>query len=108
MAERKIKLTLTDQFKQNWQSTVQSSPNALNYCMYKDELKLEDYFNVLKKKMPLLCCNHHLEIESGRWVNIPRKEGICNHCNKQEIGDEFHYILKCTSLQQERVKYLTL
>ena len=43
----KIKLTLTDQFKQNWQSTVQSSPNALNYCMYKDELKLEDYFNVL-------------------------------------------------------------
>ena len=30
----KIKLTLTDQFKQNWQSTVQSSPNAMNYCMY--------------------------------------------------------------------------
>ena len=26
--------------------------------------------------------------------------------NKQEIGDEFHYILNCTSLQQERVKYL--
>ena len=33
---------------------------------------------------------------------------ICNHCNIQEIGDEFHYILNCTSLQQERVKYLIL
>ena len=53
-------------------------------------------------------CNHHLPIESERWVNIPRNERICNHCNKQEIGDEFHYILNCTSLQQQRVKYLTL
>ena len=32
----------------------------------------------------------------------------CNHCNKQETGDEFHYILNCTSLHQERVKCLTL
>ena len=104
---------MTDQFKQNWQSTVQSSPKALNYRMYKDELKLENYFNVLSKKDAItLCrfriCNHHLPIENGRWVNIPRNERICNHCNKQEIGDEFHYILNCTSLQQERVKYLTL
>ena len=35
----KIKLTLTDQFKQNWQFTVQSSPKALNYRIYIDELK---------------------------------------------------------------------
>ena len=34
-----IKLTLTDQFKQNWQFTVQSSPKALNYRVNKDELK---------------------------------------------------------------------
>ena len=80
MAESKnFKLTLTDQFKQNWQPTVQSSPKALNYRMYKDELKLENYFNVLSKIDAItLCrfriCNHHLPIESGRWANIPRNE----------------------------------
>ena len=28
--------------------------------------------------------NHHLPIESGRWVNITRNERICNYCNIQE------------------------
>ena len=100
MAESKnFKLTLTDQFKQNWQSTVQSSPKALNYRMYKDELKLENYdLNVLSKKDAItLCrfciCNHHLPIESGRSVNIPRNERICYHCNNQEIGDELLYFI---------------
>ena len=40
--------------------------------------------------------------------NIGWFENIRSISNKQEIGDEFHYILNCTSLQQERVKYLTL
>lgn len=34
----KIKLTLIDQFKQNWKSTVHSSPKALNYRIYKAEI----------------------------------------------------------------------
>ena len=34
----KIELTLIDQFKQNWKSTVHSSPKALNYRMYKAEI----------------------------------------------------------------------
>ena len=35
-------------------------------------------------------CNHHLPIESGCWVNIPRNERICNLCNKQEVWDVFN------------------
>lgn len=31
------------------------------------------------------------------------KKLICNHCKKQEIGDNFHYIQNCTSLQQEQL-----
>jgi hypothetical protein len=34
----RVKLTLTYQFKQNWQATVQTSPKALNYRIYKNEL----------------------------------------------------------------------
>lgn len=45
-----------------------------------------------------------LKVDVGR---IPRHERFCAHCNKCEIGDEFHYILSCNSLQQERSQCLS-
>ena len=38
-----------------------------------------------------------LEIESGRYKNITREERICKNCNLNEIGDEYHFFLKCTA-----------
>ena len=109
----RVKLTLIDQFKQNWQATLQSSPKALNYRIYKDELCFENYFKILTiKDAHTLCrfrtCNNYLPIENGRWMNIPRNERICNYCDLKEIGDEFHYILKCKDnlLKDERKRCL--
>ena len=45
-------------------------------------------------KMRISC--HLLTIESGRYKKIPRVERLCPLCNRSEIGDEFHYLLKCT------------
>ena len=39
---------------------------------------------------------HLLPIESGHYKKIPRVERLCPLCNRSEIGDEFHYSLKCT------------
>jgi hypothetical protein len=39
--------------------------------------------------------DHSLEIESGRNKNITREERICKNCNLNEIGDEYHFFLKC-------------
>jgi hypothetical protein len=39
--------------------------------------------------------NHKLPIEQGKWNNIGRSNRWCILCNKNEIGDEIHYILKC-------------
>ena len=38
-----------------------------------------------------------LEIESERYQNIMREERICKNCNLNEIGDEYHFFLKCTA-----------
>jgi hypothetical protein len=35
-------------------------------------------------------------IECGRWQNIERNTRLCVLCQKQEIGDEFHYIMECS------------
>ena len=44
-------------------------------------------------KMRIYC--HFLPTESGRYEKIPRAERLCPLCNRSEIGDEFHYLLKC-------------
>jgi hypothetical protein len=41
--------------------------------------------------------DHSLEIETGRYQNITREERICKNCNLNEIGDEYHFFLKCTA-----------
>ena len=41
--------------------------------------------------------DHRLEIEKGRYTNITREERICKKFNLNEIGDEYHFFLKCTA-----------
>jgi hypothetical protein len=41
--------------------------------------------------------DYSLEIESGRYKNITREERKCKNCNLNEIGDEYHFFLKCTA-----------
>ena len=106
-----IKQTLTDQFMQQWRSYVQDSPKALNYRIYKDEPKFENYFNIVNDRNYITLCrfrtmNHRLPIERGRWQNIPRENRKCNLCQSQDIGDEYHYLLTCTSLREERKLYI--
>ena len=36
----------------------------------------------------------HLEIETGRWYNIPKDERFCTLCG-QSIGDGFHLLFVC-------------
>ena len=53
--------------------------------------------------------NAKLPIETGRWFNIPRENRICKLCKSKDIGDEFHYLLKCTDhvIQNSRIQNLS-
>ena len=44
-------------------------------------------------KMRISC--HLLLVESGLYKKIPRVERLCHLCDRSEIDDEFHYLLKC-------------
>ena len=76
----------------------------------------ESYIDLIKNvktrvavtKMRISC--HLLPIESGRYKKIPRVERLCLLCNRSEIGDEFHYLLKCThsSLSHIRGTFLEI
>ena len=46
-----------------------------------------------------------MPIEIGRWQNVDRSDRICHICQTAEIGDEFHYILQCRQLHNDRKLY---
>jgi hypothetical protein len=50
--------------------------------------------------------NHYLPFETGRWRNIDRENRYCNLCNCQKLGDEYHYVLECSSLNDKRKQLL--
>ena len=52
--------------------SVDKSPKALNYRLYKKGVSLENYLEILKDNDLFLLCrfrtsNHRLPIEIGRW-----------------------------------------
>jgi superfamily II helicase len=60
------------------------------------------YFDILDNKNVVELCrfrtaNNKLPIEIGRWNNTNRNKRMCTHCNKNELDDEFHYILDSLS-----------
>ena len=102
-----IKDILFDQFKQKWTSEIENSSRGISYRLFKQEFGFESYLDRLKGKdrnimCRFRCSNHKLPIETGRWSNIARNERYCNLCTSNTLGDEFHYILECPSLLNDR------
>lgn len=109
--KKQLKLRMYDQFQQTWLSEIHNSPKCINYRMFKDDLKLENY--LIKLPTPLCrplarfrCRNHKLPIELGAHRNVRREMRICTNCNSNDVGDEFHYIFKCHSLLNQRKTFL--
>ena len=78
-------------------------PKLYIYSKIKSELKLQNYllfflnFKMRQLFTKFRVSDYSLEIESGRYKNITREERKCKNCNLNEIGDEYHFFLKCTA-----------
>ena len=55
-------------------------------------------------KLPLSV--HNLFIEIGRHKNIIRNERICSLCTRNEVEDEYHFLLICPAYNELRHSYL--
>ena len=42
---------------------------------------------------------HNLEIERGRYYNIPRNMRVCKLCNMQAVESEFQFFINMSCLQ---------
>jgi hypothetical protein len=98
------KACLQDQFYQTWHANIDTGSKTLNYRLFKNKFEFENYLNSLDDRdiFTFGLNNHKLPVESGRWKNIPRELRICNLCNTADLGDEFHYLLKCNYFSEKR------
>ena len=102
--KKKIKKVINDSYSKKTLEKLSSFNETSKLYIYskiKSELKLGNYllffsnFKMRQLFTKFRVSDHSLEIESGRNKNITREERICKNCNLNEIGDEYHFFLKC-------------
>ena len=109
-----LKLALPQRLKdcelQNWQSEVNDNRLCGSYKLFKETLSLELYLSELEFEDRITlakfrCGCHKLPVSANKYVNLDSPM-LCNSCDMNEQGDEYHYTLVCPKFNDERKKYL--
>jgi hypothetical protein len=104
------KVNLHDNFVTKCMKTLQQMPVLRSYVNFKTVFKLESYLYVIKDFKLRKCMSklrlssHSLNIERGRHTKpkTPLEDRLCTVCDKSEVEDEFHFLLKCPLYNIER------
>ena len=81
------------------------------YCTFKGSFKPEPYINQIDNRNQrkwisrMRTSAHRLEVETGRYNNIPYDQRQCEFCppdQNNNIGTETHFLLDCTTFSDER------
>ena len=111
--KNKVAQILNDNYIQAWQSNVFDSNKCINYRVFKTELYYENYINVLSPKLRIAftkfrCRNvSKLPVEVGSYTNINYCARICEKCDLNDIGDEYHYVLLCKFFDKKRKTFIS-
>ena len=105
-----VKQVIEDQSIQKISDACSQSNKGRNYLVLKEKWKIEPYFYLLDQYaanniFKYRTANHRLPVETGRFTNVDYRERLCQEC-KNDIGDEYHYLLSCPKFASERKRYL--
>ena len=104
-----IKLRGSDMYLQIWNECVWNHRSCVNYRIFKNELKLENYLHVLNYADAVKLCRfrcRNSNIPVARNTSDNPEDLICTICNSNEVGDEYHYLFKCKKFSEERMLYI--
>ena len=92
-----IRQRIIDVYQQSWYSEINNSSRLESYCIFKHDLELEKYLTInIEQKYKLALTrfrvsSHNLQIETGRYEDLPRQQRLCQLCNMRKIENEFHF-----------------
>ena len=101
-----FKNNLQNYYKDWWLKTMKSEENKkLDFFFrHKKTFSFEQYLDFMPKNLRqyitrLRTSSHAYPVETLRYCKpeIDRKDRKCTICNNNEVGDEHHYLLKCTN-----------
>ena len=98
--------------KQDWHSQVSNSRKVCTYYSVKSCFGYEKYLDVLNIRkfrfvyVSFRTSSHDLEIEKGRYNDIPRDRRLCKVCQIECIEDEYHFLLVCDFYDVLRSQYI--
>ena len=106
-----IKAKLINRFKENLMNSLNqckemNKGKLRTYALFKTIFQKEEYLSVIqdvyirKCFMAFRISSHRLEIERGRYKNLPIEKRLCAFCSSDSVEDENIYfsIAVCTSL----------
>ena len=98
--KKAIEIRLKDQWITTWNTNLIMKNICNSYRMYKVVYVMEEYLVKSSKKNRIMlsklrACNNNLPIIEGRYRNISKEERICNMCENNFVGDEFHMLFVC-------------
>ena len=107
----KIVTSLKDLVIQDWYAKLNQSSKGRTYSLFKENVDFESYLTTLPKRfyIPLIkfrTANFKLPIETGRWENVNIEDRKCMLCDKNDLGDDFHYLLTCPYFEHDRTTLL--
>lgn len=108
-----IKQRIMDMYYQSWYSDINNSNGLITYCRYKHDFAFENYLDVLKENKYRVALtrfrlsSHDLNIEQGRYDNVPRHERICKCCRTcmNVVDTKYPFLLVCPLYRELRLKY---
>ena len=105
-----VNLKICDMEQQLMLEEINRNRLCANYRILKTDVKFEKYLTKLDDydRMTLCkfrCGNHNLPISDRRYLPFQNPK-LCNLCQLQEQGDEYHYILKCPFFMETRRMYV--
>ena len=90
-----------EKYVEFWKHKMVNSSKLSFLCTFKKDYQMEKYLTIIKNPnirkviSQFRVSNHKLQIERGRYENIPRDQRICKLCDSGEIEDEFNFTFKC-------------
>ena len=112
----KIVDSLNNWFKAQWEKQKSTSPKLTYYNSIKSVFAREPYlsqcmgFSHRSRTTQLRISAHDLQIERGRYLNLPRDERICTWCKttlgQNIVEDEKHTLFECDLYSNLRNKLI--
>lgn len=104
-----IKTRIKDQYLQTLYASINDCEKLCIYKHLKTDFVIENYLdffinsNLLTK---LRSGTLKLNLELGRYKNIPRHMRLCECCNMACIENEYHFVLVCPAYRTVRQEHL--